>query len=247
MNLFEIISLRRSGHHAFINWLFANLTEAPYEALSTTYAHDNELKLLYINQAEFDFNNHQNYINNNLSRIDNLFISTETAHAKFSILNQSNPVFTTWHNSDFKNQWGVTNYRRVLFIRDFYNCFASQIQVSLPHWENETQYTNHMYDRWKSHALASLNGDYTVLYDKWISDPEYTNQVNLDLLGEDNKFNPLDIKGTVSSFNLFEKVNLEKYLTRYKEVEFPMWFREKVINDKELQSLLDKFNMNYLF
>ena len=237
MNLFEIISLRRSGHHAFINWLFANLTEAPYEALSTTYAHDNELKLLYINQAEFDFNNHQNYINNNLSRIDNLFISTETAHAKF----------TTWHNSDFKNQWGVTNYRRVLFIRDFYNCFASQIQVSLPHWENETQYTNHMYDRWKSHALASLNGDYTVLYDKWISDPEYTNQVNLDLLGEDNKFNPLDIKGTVSSFNLFEKVNLEKYLTRYKEVEFPMWFREKVINDKELQSLLDKFNMNYLF
>jgi hypothetical protein len=65
MNLFEIISLRRSGHHAFINWLFANLTNSPYEALSTTYAHDNELKLLYINQAEFDFNNHQNYINTN--------------------------------------------------------------------------------------------------------------------------------------------------------------------------------------
>ena len=56
----------------------------------------------------------------------------------------------------------------------------------------------------------------------------------------DNKFNPLDIKGTVSSFNLFEKVNLEKYLTRYKEVEFPMWFREKVKHDQELQLLLDK-------
>ena len=247
MTIFEIISLRRSGHHAFINWLFANFVGAPYEALSTTYAHDDNLKLLYLNQAEFNFNEHQNHITNNLSRIDYLFSSTETAHAKFSILNKFNPTFTNWQNTDFKNLWGVTNYKRVIFVRDFYNCFASQIKVSYSHWENESEYNSHMYNNWKSHLNAVLNGDYAVFYDKWISDAEYANQVSLDLLNVPNKFYPLDIKGTVSSFNLFEKVNLEKYLTRYKEVEFPMWFREKVKNDSELQFLLDKFNMNYLF
>jgi len=247
MNIFEIISLRRSGHHAFINWLFANFVGTPYEAQSAIYAHDDKLKLLYLNQAEFNYDNHQHHIANNLDRIEYLFSSTETAHAKFSILNKFNPVFTTWQSTDFKDKWGVTNYKRVLFIRDFFNCFASQIKISPMHWEIEAPYNIKMYNNWKSHASASLEGDYAVFYDKWISDPEYTNQVSLDLLNTSNKFNPLDVKGTISSFNKFEKVDLERYLTRYKEVEFPIWFHEKVKNDKELHLLLDKLNMNYLF
>ena len=247
MNIFEIISLRRSGHHAFINWLFTNFNGASYKTQNAIYAHDDKLKLLYINEAEFGFNEHQSHITNNLSRIEYLFSSTETAHAKFSILNKFNPVFTTWQNTDFKDKWGVTDYKRVLFIRDFFNCFASQIKASPIHWGTESPYNSGMYNNWKSHASASLEGGYTVFYDKLISDPEYANQVSLDLLNTSNKFNPLDIKGTISSFNKFEKVDLERYLTRYKEVEFPIWFREKVKNDKELQLLLNKLNMKYLF
>lgn len=231
MRYFNINSLRRSGHHAFIYWLVDNYfnqqTSIPNAKISFV-----KNDFVYINEAEFGTANTHKFLNNQSHRINTLITSTETTKESIELI-----------PSELEKKCNITDYKHIVVIRDFYNCFASQINVNKRLWEKEGGYPNLMYNNYKSHLNAVLNNKiYGVVYDKWVLGKDYCNQVSLDLLGKENKFNPIEGKGTISSFDNQTK-QLNKLLHRYKDFEYPEWFIKKAINDSELNEMLLRMGM----
>ena len=70
-------------------------------------------------------------------------------------------------------------------------------------------------------------------------DEEYTNEVCLKLIGQPNKFSPLEIGGTPSSYG-DGQLKLESLLTRYKKTKWPKWVIDEIKGDMELSELISK-------
>ena len=80
MVLIEVNAIRRSGHHAFINWLIANLNETKYEENLCKYKNnriDGKYKILWVNEGEQSIQDNINVIDNHYPNIDIAIISSK--------------------------------------------------------------------------------------------------------------------------------------------------------------------------
>tara|TARA_Y100000389_G_C17441920_1_gene509133 strand:+ start:254 stop:1009 length:756 start_codon:yes stop_codon:yes gene_type:complete len=241
MKVIEIHSMRRSGHHAFTNWLISNLLNTNGSIGYCPYKYNYiDNKLLWVNEGEFICSRTREEI---LSiKPEYLFITyesfnyTENENSKsFKKTNINSLIFTQF----LKNECNVTKTIEFTFIREFWNNFASLFnlypiysdKISL----NIIQYWINYYKLLLKHNLKFNGG----LFDLWIQDKEYSNSLLQKILNIDNKIEPLNTTGTNSSFKK-TKLTVNDLLNRSNQFTFPNWFLDIVYNDIELTKLLQE-------
>ena len=245
MNIIEVNALKRTGHHAFINWLIFNITNSHQNNLSKyTYNHiEGHKNILWINEGEIGMiNNHIPYIEKYQKSIDTLIISYEGITSE----TKHNPLYSILQHKNI-NILNFTKHTQITFIREFYNNMTSLTKASELDWfqklswdfMNNKVYGEAIYKIYKEQLKDYLEGDKGVLYDKWISDEEYANDICLKILGKPNKYNPLETKGTSSSFN-DKKIDVDSLLNRYKTGTMPTWFVKKLMGDIEFLTMLNQ-------
>jgi hypothetical protein len=241
MKIIEIHSIRRSGHHAFTNWLVNNLLDTDGSIGYCPYKFNNiqDGNLLWVNEAEYNLNQIKKTISE--VRPNYLFLTYENFQYREDGENSSliaksniNSLFLTPY---LEEEWGVTNTITFSFIREFWNNFASLFNL-FPFYkegkriEEIKQWVSY-YKILLKHNLQTSGG----LFDSWIQNEEYANTITNQLIGIDNKLQPLNTAGTQSSFNK-PKLTIEDLLSRKDQYTFPDWFLEIVYNDLELTNLL---------
>tara|TARA_R110001592_G_scaffold351279_2_gene648318 strand:+ start:26 stop:769 length:744 start_codon:yes stop_codon:yes gene_type:complete len=238
MILIEVNAIRRSGHHAFINWIISNLNEIKYEenlCQEKTNRIDGKHKILWVNEGEQSIQDNINIINNHYPEIDVAIISYEVLTSEIDL----NPNYTIL-NKKLRKKWDITEHIHVPFVRDYYNNIASLMKLySYIEIEGDDAYKIMYHPMYTAQLKNVLDGVRGVIYDKWISNKEYANITCIKLLGKSNMFDPLEIGGTPSSYNNKE-ININSLLNRYKSAKFPKWMIDKVNQDKVLIKLLKR-------
>ena len=243
MEIIEIHSIRRSGHHAFTNWLVNNLLDTDGSIGYCPYKFNNiqDGNILWVNEAEYNLNQ----IKKTISEIkpNYLFLTYENFQYRedgknSSLISKSN-INSLFLTPYLKEEWGVTNTITFSFIREFWNNFASLFKL-FPFYEKEEkkfEVKNWViyYKLLLKHNLQTSGG----IFDLWIQDKNYANVLSNQLIGIDNKLQPLNTEGTQSSFEN-TKLTVESLLTRNDLITFPDWFMEIVNADQELLELLKK-------
>ena len=239
MILIEVNAIRRSGHHAFINWLISNIHNVPYTENLCKNKYNVILgnkNILWVNEGEWKIKNIINFITERKDRMDIVIISYE------QITNEINhdPNYSIL-TKELKEKWGVIEHIQIPFVRDYYNNFASLIKASNNNTisneiKNSYPFFIKAYKGQLKHVLGGIRG---VIYDRWVSDPEYSLKVCLKILGKVNQYHPLSIGGTSSSFGK-GKQDMSLLLNRYKTVKWPKWIMNEIKGDVELSELLSK-------
>jgi len=243
MKIIEIHSMRRSGHHAFTNWLVNNLLDTDGSIGYCPYKFNNiqEGNVLWVNEAEFNLNQ----IKNTISEIkpNYLFLTYESYGycdgGENSILFNKSNINSLFLTPYLKEELKVTEIITFSFIREFWNNFASLFNLFPFYKKGEKKFE---VENWVSYYKLLLkhnlkhNGG---LFDLWIQDKGYANNLLNRLIGIDNKLQPLNTVGTQSSYK-DSKLTIENLLTRSHSITFPDWFMEIVNNDQELLELLEK-------
>ena len=244
MILIEVNAIRRSGHHAFINWLISNLNEIEYEENLCLYKDnriDGKYNILWINEGNQSIQENINIINGHHPEIDIAIISYEVLFDKEM---DSNPNYTIL-NKELRKKWDITEHIHIPFVRNLYNNIASLMKLySYIEIEDNDPYNKMYHPMYTAQLKQVLNGVRGVIYDNWISDNEYANTTCIKLLGKPNMFNPLKTGGAISSYSNKE-FNVDSLLNRYKTVQFPKWMIDKINQDKVLIKLLNRAGFKY--
>lgn len=240
MILIEVNAIRRSGHHAFINWLISNIHGIKYQENLCKFKFNHisgNKDVLWVNEGEQNIQQNIDYISKN-THIPIVVISYEVMMP----ITMDNPNYSIL-TDELRQRWGITEHIHIPYVRDYYNNFAS-INKLWPIFNppNNKLYNDyhHLYKHQLDRALNTFRG---VIYDKWVSDEEYANEVCLKLIGQPNKFHPLEISGTHSSYG-DNKPNLDALFSRYKTVEWPKWVLDEVMGDEMLSELISKAGFN---
>ena len=240
MILIEVNAIRRSGHHAFINWLISNIHGVAYQENLCKYKFNiivGKKNILWVNEGEDNTQGCINHISNN-THIPIVIVSYESPVGQ--IVDNPNYSILT---DELRDKWGVTEHIQIPFIRDYYNNIAS-INKVWPLFHKEVTGVNNelflSYNKvYKKQLKRANNTPKGVIYDKWIGDKEYANEVCLELIGQPNKFSPFDIGGTKSSYD-DTQLKLESLFTRYKKTKWPKWVIDEIKGDVELSELISK-------
>ena len=173
MILIEVNAIRRSGHHAFINWLISNIHGVKYQENLCKWNYTvipGNKNVLWVNEGE------QN-IQQNIDHI------SKCTHIPIVIISYEAPVKSTVDNPNFsiltdelRQKWGVTEHIQIPFVRDYYNNIAS-INKVWPVFKKEVtgansellSYYNQVYKHQLDRALTTFRG---VIYGKWDRDWE---------------------------------------------------------------------------
>lgn len=240
MILIEVNAIRRSGHHAFINWLISNIHGVKYDENLCKWKFNTivgDTNVLWVNEGEDGTQGCIEYISSR-NNIDITIISYEAPNSK----TMDNPNYSIL-TDELREKWGVTEHIQLPLVRDYYNNFAS-INKVWPMFDppNKQLYNayHHVYKHQLNRALTTFRG---VMYDKWVSDEEYANEVCLKLIGKPNKYHPLEIGGTKSSYDKGTP-KLDALFNRYKTVKWPKWVLDEVMGDKMLSEAIKKAGMD---
>ena len=242
MKIIEIQAIRRSGHHAFTNWLINNLldTDGSIGYCNEKYNVINDGEILWVNEAEYGLNQTKKVISE--VKPNYVFLTYEVFLYKYN--NDSKPHVKDNINSllltpYLEQKWGVTKAINFSFVREFWNNFASLFTL-FPFYQEGNKIDE--VQQWVNYYKASLKYNFKTnggLFDLWIQDKKYANNILNYLINKDNKLNPLNTTGTKSSFKN-SKLTVENLLSRKDLIIFPDWFMDMVNTDKELLDLLNK-------
>ena len=237
MILIEVNAIRRSGHHAFINWLISNIHNVPYTENLCKNKYNVILgnkKILWVNEGEWGVKQNIDFITERKDRMDIVIISYEQITKEINY----DPNYSVL-TKELKDKWGVVEHIQIPFVRDYYNNMASLLKINNKN-KNPIPFKNSYplyikaYKGQLKHVIEGIRG---VIYDKWVSEPEYALKVCLKILGKVNQYHPLSLGGTGSSFGK-GKQDMGSLLNRYKTVKFPKWVMDKKQNDIELNKLI---------
>lgn len=241
MIVIEVNAIRRSGHHAFINWLISNIHGVKYQENLCKWKFNNisgNKNILWVNEGEQHKDIILNHIDNH-HKPDILIISYESP-TKATLQNSHYSILT----DELRHKWDVTEHIQFPLIRDFYNNFASlstkeDLSYFFSEEERNAPYSMLMrYIRlYKMQLKQTLNTFKGVIYDKWVSDEVYANEVCLKLIGQPNKYTPIEIGGTHSSYN-DEQLQVDSLLKRYQKTKWPRWVIDRISSDNELVELI---------
>jgi|ETN02SMinimDraft_4_1059925.scaffolds.fasta_scaffold65692_1 hypothetical protein len=242
MKIIEIQSIRRSGHHALANWLINNLLDRDGSIGYCTDKYNiiNDGEVLWVNEAEYDLNQTKKVISinkpNYVFLTYEVFLYKHNSNSKPHVKDNINSLILTPY---LEEKWGVTSYHNYSFVREFWNNFAS-LFTNFPFYQEGNK--NDEVQQWVNYYKTSLKYNYETnggVFDLWIQNSEYANEISNYLINKDNKLNPLNITGTKSSFKNSE-LTVKNLLNRSQLITFPDWFIEMVNSDEELLELLSK-------
>jgi len=211
---YEIIAMRRSGHHAVANWIGGQLNEK-YVFLNNLKFHPIEKKWKFFPAIHYDKN------------------CNEISRAKTNEF-QTNYIISGLEDENLKVCDSKNKTFKVIVLRDIYNLFASRLKRKGSRCLNDKRYENkredlvgkYAVDVWKEHAGEFIKkSDYICInFNKWFSDVNYRKKVSgkLELDFNDKGKNIVANIGEGSSFDktrFNNKANQMKVLERYKEFE----------------------------
>lgn len=236
--LIEIDASRRSGHHAFTQWLISNLHENQYEENLCKFKYNHVIgnqKILWVNEGYVNVEGNKEHISKCVNDHSIIIITYEVLHQ--GRLDQPNYTILT---EELRRKWGIKKHIQISFVRDILNNLSSLKKIQ--DFSDGDLAVKNFLQIYKNQLKKTLIPFGGVIYDKWISDEEYANQVCLSILGKNNMFHPLKVGGTGSSFG--DKLNMQSLLNRYKQFPPPQWTVELIKQDKELMGMLEILEMN---
>jgi len=235
----EMIGLKRSGHHAIMNWLISNLTHQQvdywykYIRLGGTnfwILNDSSHKIEEGGKMFLDT------IEDSKTIPDTLLVNYEDTNTDYCLFNNDKKYKGSKSKYEFYGHKVKLN-SRILIIRNFYdNIFSRYLGV-----ENrivvEAFYDKRFIDLWKKHAKFYLkNKDRCIKFDDWVNNPyrrdeflKYNFNIN-ETFGVDN------IRGTSSS----NTKGIKKDYTI-----LPENIKELIHRDNELHNLIGALGYEY--
>jgi len=232
----RVFSMKRSGHHAIINWIIEqNKGPVVFGNQCRIKEDGNEKKIIegrkyyYHKDISSTFKNHKdlfiyNFEDVELSKVSNLF--------------------------NFRSRLikGGVSYN-VLIIRDPFNLFASRKKLKEKKNNADCESNKKIIELWKKHAKEALlnHPKFTLMkliiinYNKWFVDKEYRKQISdsLNLKFDDLGFETVPKFGGGSSFDRLGfngKANKMKVLDRWREFIYDDDYWE-LLSDSELNDL----------
>lgn len=248
MNIYEIIATKRSGHHAIIAWLVKNLTgmnlslhhktdDEQLKTIKTEYIND---KILHWNDA----NNNQDFGlklfkgSHLFGKLDNLIVNYEDVNSNYSFFYE-NEKFEGPLSKDRFSDIKITKTKRIVIIRDFYNCIASRYKQKkdglFPH-NTSIEFLNY----WKNNANFVLNNPNNhIKYEDWMSNRKLRNDILLRYFNTYEIYGPETINGRGSSFSD------KNFNNRFTQIELPEETKDLIRKDNELHYLIGALGYEY--
>jgi hypothetical protein len=243
MKILEIIATKRTGQHAIISWIVKNITDM----VLTLTTDKGNIKLEYINKKILYWNDGNNDQSFGLElfkksgwgeNLENLIINYEDVNSDYSFFSKGE-IYRGPLSYDRFEDIDVKHGKRIVFIRDFYNCLASryeQMNIGIfPHTIDEI-----FIDLWKNNAKYVIdNPNFSLKYEDWLSDKNKRNQILFDYFKINERYSPNNITGRKSSFNDND------YNKRYENVDLPEKTKDLIRKDNELHYLIGALGYQY--
>ena len=215
----RLYAIRRSGHHAIINWLFEQLSGSVVVANNISFTGHNSTKS-YIKCIE-EFKNKTLKPNGN----SNLIAKNFSGDIDFLISNiEDEKLEFSFKKNDFHKQIGIGTglIKNIIVLRDAYNCIASRIRKDF-----KINYNTSHSDKWVSYAKEfvretnNLPNAIRINYNKWYTSQEYRRRLSgiLEIPFSDSGLQKVPSYGGGSSFDGVHFNNQSqnmKVLQRYK-------------------------------
>lgn len=239
IELYEILGLGRSGHHAFMNWILNNLVGFQIEwKYKFTRAADTNFYIL--DEGSHDVEGSFNFINQNIDEISSLMVGYEECDWDFGLFSLKhkfvgpNSVYGVGNKSfDYKG--------RFLIIRDFFNILASRIKKNQNVGYEIFDVRKDFIEKWKNHARACVNNKVEYIkFEEWSSN-EIIRKKFLDKnLNTKEIFKIEKVKGTDSSFGSIKDIH-----DRYSQINLPDDIKNIIREDNELFHLIGALGYDY--
>jgi len=239
-DIIEIISMRRSGHHAVMSWLIQNLTGLKVQGWDYRLMFMGDSNFAILNEANQWQKNAEILIKNHQIPPSTLMTNYEDAKSDFTIFDINQKFMGTLN---LKPIWGIEpkSIKRILVLRNFYNVISSRYKA------NKSGLYSHSFDttfieQWKEHARQVVNNNICYInFEEWLTSKENRNQFLIENFGIKERFGVDNIKGTISSFNEHKNV-----LERYKMVDLPDEIKKLIREDSELNYLIGRLNYEHV-
>ena len=216
----QAFSLKRSGHHAILNWLMS-ISNKPYCHYNNCRIVDDEL---YCYQVQ---------------RSSRIFRGTPVLSFEDKELK---PLACSDIVKNFK--------KRILILRDPYNTFASRIRAKSNSEQSiwNKMWSNYLdKNLWKTYA-KEFAGDTNYLgdcikinYNSWFTSKEYRDEISKPFgKSSDKQLNYIPPYGDGSSFDglsLQNNAQNMKVISRWESFIDDKEFKEHIINDDEIKTL----------
>ncbi len=209
-----MFAMRRSGHHAIINWILAHYQGETLHCndLLTDYGH---------NTAEIRFRDSDLYvlINNTSGAPQNYqSVLTNIEDSSLSVLLSNGRLFKHDREFPYYPFCHAKRKLKILIIRDPYNLFASRLRMAekVNEWPHEREW-------WKEHAVSEgaismwcehareflgdtsyINGPKLMInYNEWFASAQYRNRISRTFPGvpTDESLRQVSHHGHGSSFD----------------------------------------------
>lgn len=240
MKLIEIVSARRSGHHAVMSWVIENLTGIRIDNWDHRLTVVANSGMAAINEGNTENDWVLHLLSQLKSPVKSVLINYEDTKVDYSLFTKSRQYQGKFNFEKILDR-DVIDSHRFLVIRDFYNCISSRYHANI------TNHFPHTYDLgfielWKNHARAVLNENvHYIKFEDWLISPEKRNEFMKDTFGAFDVVKDLSkVNGTTSSFN--ERKNV---LKRSDMVNLPNDIKELIRKDSELHYLIGALGYEY--
>ncbi len=243
MKILEIIATKRTGQHAIISWIVKNLTD-----MNLTLKNDKgSIKMEYINDKVIywnDTNNDQDFgmklfqESHLYGKLQNLIVNYEDVNVNYSFFSTNEIYKGSLSYNRFENI-DVEYGKRLILIRDFYNCLASRYKQRKDSIFSHDVGQNFI-NLWKDNAKFVIkNPKMSLKYEDWLNDDEKRKQILFDFFNIEERHTPNKINGRESSFDD------KNYNKRFEEVDIPEETKELIRKDSELHYLIGKLGYDY--
>jgi hypothetical protein len=206
------LSMKRSGHHAVMNWIMSNMEEN-FIFYNSCFIENGEVVPMGRNNVTvYDKKNQQtNY---------------RKKGTDFKIIEENNPHITA-KMYNFEDYYTtilddkLIDGTKIVVMRDIYNMIASSIKQNEKKYGDKVKLKDRI-DRWLSHTqIVEDEGIIFINYNKWFSDNNYRNEISvlLNFTNKDVGMNYIPHFGKGSSFDLQNKKGKDMLvLERYKSL-----------------------------
>jgi hypothetical protein len=243
MNILEVVATKRSGQHAIISWIIRNMTDMVLSLKNDLGV----IKLEYVNNKILywnDVNNDQDFgmklfkesgLANNL---ENLVVNYEDVNNNYSFFSVDE-VYRGPLNYKRFSDIDILYGKRLIILRDFYNCLASRYQQNIS-GEYPHSYDQRFINLWKNNAKFLLaNPKMGLKFEDWLIDENKRKQILWDYFFIEERYTPDKISGRTSSF--YDG----KYNDRFDMINLPNDIKDLIKKDSELHYLMGALGYRY--
>lgn len=204
MNQYCFLSLRRSGHHAIINW-------------AINHFHDS----FFLNNYWYKWNYRNIIDKNNLCYFLENFISKSKKTKNF-FFNIEDICITEYNN--IQKFLPLPNLKIFSIIRNPFNLIASRLKYEFVYEKlNDIKKIKNTLSIWKKYAMNYLQGDKNCfIYDNWFLSKNYRDEIAKNIGFENNDFalNKILNIARGSSFDFVNYDNKAQKMNVLKRYEF---------------------------